>query len=172
MPKFYKFIYVTIHILPRVWQIFSIISLFWVVNFHVFKIIFEIYFGLMIALQYWFDICHTSPWISHRCTCVPCLLNLPLEPPSHLPPLPTPIVCYRALVWVPCVIQQIPVDRLFSVGSVCFHVAVSMHPTFSFLLPHAGPHRVHKSVLCVCVSTDPLQIAFISTVFLGSIYVH
>jgi len=31
----------------------------------------------MIALQYWFDFCHTSTWISHRCTYVPSLLNLP-----------------------------------------------------------------------------------------------
>ena len=37
---------------------------------------------------------------------------LPLEPPSHLPPHPTPLGCYRALVWVPWNIQQIPTGYL------------------------------------------------------------
>ena len=45
-----------------------------------------------------------------------------------------------------------------------------MHPTVSFLLPHAGPHHVRKSVLCVSIA--PLQIVFISTVFLDSIYLR
>ena len=53
-----------------------------------------------IALQYWFRFCHVSMWINHRCTCVPSLLN----PPSHLPLFPTPLGCYRALVWFPWVI--------------------------------------------------------------------
>ena len=35
----------------------------------------------MIGLQYWFDFCHISTWISYRCTYVPSLLNLP--PTSH-----------------------------------------------------------------------------------------
>ena len=39
--------------------------------------------------------------------------SLPLEPPSHLPPLPTPLDCYRALIWVPWVIQRIPTGYLF-----------------------------------------------------------
>ena len=40
----------------------------------------------IIALQYWFHFCHTSTWISHRCTYGPSLLHLP--PTSHcLPPL-------------------------------------------------------------------------------------
>ena len=42
--------------------------------FYFLKIIFN---WRMIALQYWFDFCHTSTWISHRCTYVPSLLNLP-----------------------------------------------------------------------------------------------
>ena len=61
--------------------------------FYFLKIIFN---WRMIALQYWFDFCHTSTWISHRYTYVP----------SHLPPFPTPLGCYRAPVWVPWVIQQ------------------------------------------------------------------
>ena len=28
-------------------------------------------FYLMICLQYWFDFCHTSVWINHRCTYIP-----------------------------------------------------------------------------------------------------
>ena len=39
---------------------------------------------LMTGLQYWFDFCHTSAKINHRCTYVPCF-----EFPSHLPPIPT-----------------------------------------------------------------------------------
>ena len=35
---------------------------------------------------------------------------------------------------------------------VCFHAALSIHPTLSF------PHCVHKSVLYVCISTAALQI--------------
>ena len=31
----------------------------------------------IIALPYCAGFCHTSAWISHRCTCVPSLLNLP-----------------------------------------------------------------------------------------------
>ena len=57
------------------------------------------------ASQYWVGLCHTSTWVSHRQTCVPSLFNLP--------PPPTPGGCYRALVWVPWVIQQIPTAYLF-----------------------------------------------------------
>ena len=38
---------------------------------------------------------------------------LPLEPPSHLPPHPTPLGCYRALVWDPWVIREIPIGYIF-----------------------------------------------------------
>ena len=37
--------------------------------------------------------CHTSTWISHRCTCVP-----HPEPPTHLPTHPIPLGCPRAPV--------------------------------------------------------------------------
>ena len=38
------------------------------------------------TLQYYIGFCHTSTWISHRCTYVPSLVNLP--PTSHsIPPL-------------------------------------------------------------------------------------
>jgi len=60
-----------------------------------FYIIIFIFNWLMIALQYWFDFCHTSTWISHICTYVPSPLNLPA----------TPLGCYQARVWAPCVKQ-------------------------------------------------------------------
>ena len=40
---------------------------------------------------------------------------LPFEPPSHLPPHPTPLGWYRAPVWVSWAIQQIPVGYLFCI---------------------------------------------------------
>ena len=43
---------------------------------YIYIYIFFFFNWLMIALQYWFDFCHTSTWISHRCTYVPSLLNL------------------------------------------------------------------------------------------------
>ena len=38
---------------------------------------------------------------------------LPLEPPSHPYPCPTPLDYHRALSWAPCAIQQIPTSYLF-----------------------------------------------------------
>ena len=65
----------------------------------------------IVALQYCVGFCHTSTWISPQVYICP----LPLEPPSHLPPCPTPLGCHRALGWAPCVTQQIPTGCL--VGS-------------------------------------------------------
>ena len=48
----------------------------------------------IIVLQYCVGFCQTSTWISHRCTYVP----LPLEPPSHFPPHPTPLSCNRGFL--------------------------------------------------------------------------
>ena len=53
----------------------------------------------LIALQNCVSFCQTSTCISHRYTYVPSILN-------HLPPYPTPLSCYRALIWVPWVIQH------------------------------------------------------------------
>ena len=38
---------------------------------------------------------------------------VPLEPPFHLPPHPTPLGCHRALIWVPRIIQEFPPGWLF-----------------------------------------------------------
>ena len=41
------------------------------------------------------------------------LCPLPLESYSHFPPLPTPLGCYRAPLWVSWLIWQIPTGYLF-----------------------------------------------------------
>ena len=98
----------------------------------------------IISLQNGVGFCQTSTWISHRYTYVPSFLNIP----------PTPLGCYRSQVWVPWVIQQIPIGCLISYGNISFHVTFSLHPTLSFL---PNP-RVHMSALYVSVSIAALQI--------------
>ena len=87
----------------------------------------------IIALQN-FVFCQTSTWISHRYTYVPSFLNLP--------PHPTPLGWYRAPVWIPWDIQQIPIACLFYIRYCKFPCDSlrTCHP----LLP--SPH-VHKSDL-------------------------
>ena len=77
----------------------------------------------------------TSAWISHRYTFVPSLLNLP--------PHPTPLGCHRAPVWVPWIIQQIPIGSLFYIWQ-CMFPCYSRHASHPLLPP---PPCVHKSVL-------------------------
>ena len=69
------------------------------------------------------------------------------EPPSHLSPHPTPLGWYRAPIWVPQDIQQIPVGCLFYTWW-CKFPCYSLHTSHP-LLPS---HCVHKSVLSVCFS--------------------
>ena len=52
---------------------------------YLFILLYLFIFNGLIALQYWFDFCHTSIWISYRCTYVSSLLKLP--PTSHPFPL-------------------------------------------------------------------------------------
>ena len=55
-------------------------------------------------------------WFLPNISANPCwiyIYPLPFEAPSHLPPHLTPLGCYRALVWVTCLIQQIPTGYLF-----------------------------------------------------------
>ena len=63
----------------------------------------------IVALQYCVGFYQTSTWISHRFTYVPSHLNIS----SHLPPHPTPLGCDHAPVWIPWVIQQIPIGYPF-----------------------------------------------------------
>ena len=72
-----------------------------------------------------------QPWVG---TC-----PLPVKPPSHLPPHPTPLGVTEHQVWAPCVIRQISTGHLLYTWSrVCLHAALSMCPTLSF------PHCVHN----------------------------
>ena len=66
------------------------------------------------------------------------------EPPSVLPPHPSPLGWYRALVWVSWAMQQIPIGYLFYMWKCKFprYSCPTSHP----LLPSP---RVHKSVLYV-----------------------
>ena len=66
-------------------------------EFFFFKTLF-IFNWRIIALQCCVGFCLTSAWISHRCTYVPLLLNLP----------PAPLGFHRTPGWAPCVRQQIP----------------------------------------------------------------
>ena len=100
-----------------------------------------------IALQNFAVFCQTSTWISHRCP-------LPVEPPSYLPPHPTPLGWSRAPVWVSWDIQQIPFGYLFTYGNVSFHVTLPIHLTLSFPLP------MSVSLFSLSVSLSCLLIHF------------
>ena len=123
----------------------------------------------MITLQCCIGFCHTSTWISHRYTHVLSLLNLPLTYPPQLPPHPTPLGCHRALSWVPCIVQQLPISYLFYTWwYIYFNAIFSVRPTHSF--PHKERETVHKSVLYV--SVPPLQIGSSVPILLDSICVN
>ena len=53
----------------------------------------------------------------------------------HLFPPPTPLDCHRAPIWIPWVIQQVPLAICFTYGIVSFHVTLSIYLTPS--LPHS-----------------------------------
>ena len=74
-------------------------------------------------------------------------IDMPLPSWTSLPPHPTPLGCYRALVWVPRVIEQIPTGYLFTRGGV--HVSMLLSPLVSL-----SPSLlcVHKSGLSMSVS--------------------
>ena len=55
-------------------------------------------------------------------------------------------------VWVPCILQQLPMAVYFTYGHARVSAALSNHPALSF------PYCVHKSVLYVCLSFAALQI--------------
>ena len=47
---------------------------------------------------------------------------LPLKPSSYLSPYPTLLDCYRAPVWIPWVMQQIPIGYLFYISAKIFRI--------------------------------------------------
>ena len=106
---------------------------------------FKIFNCRIIALQYFVGFCCASTWISHRYTYVPSLLNLP--PTSH--PIPTLFIVTEFLIWPPCILRQISTGSLFL--RYMFPCFLSICPTLVF------PCCVHKSFLCVCISTVALQ---------------
>ena len=55
---------------------------------------------------------------------------LTLEPPSQLLLHPTPLGPHRALGWTPCVMQHLPISRLFYICR-CFNATLSIGPTLS-----------------------------------------
>ena len=81
-----------------------------------------------------------QPWVHPRL--------LSLEPPSHLPPHLIPLGCYQAPVWVPWVIQQVPIGYLFYIW-LCMFPCYSFHTSHLLLPPLL--RCVRKSVLYVCV---------------------
>ena len=155
----------------------------WSIIFSFFIFIFN---WLMIALQYWFDFCHTSTWINHRYIC-----PHPLESPSHLLPIHTPLGYYRAPVWVPWVKQQIPTYVNYIINTIYLHKLFTYLQYVSYLqryllkwvymLPRYSLHSSHPvpplpgpctSVCSLCLHLHCCPISrFFSTIFLDSIYV-
>ena len=68
-------------------------------------------------------------------------ISLPPPTPSH------PSRLSQRLFALPAWHCKSPVATYFTFGNVCFRATLSMRPSISF------PHWVHKSVLCVCLST-------------------
>ena len=107
-----------------------------------------IYFNWRIsALQYWFNLFHTSTWISHRCAYM-CSHSWPSLPPPTL-------FCPSWLLQSPWVTQEITTGYPFHIWwCICLHAPLySFHP----LLPPPSPACVHKALLYVCISTAALQ---------------
>ena len=111
-----------------------------------------IYFNWrIIALQCCYGFCHISTWIGQGCTCPP-----HLEPPSQLPPYPSPLGCYRAPA-LGTLLQYIELSLViyFTYGNVyicqCYSLKLS-HP----ILP-LNP----KSVLYICVSFAALYLGLL-----------
>ena len=90
----------------------------------------------------------------------PILLNHP--PTSH--PIPLPLDCHRAPFELPASYSKFPLRIYFTCSNVYVYTILSICPTLSF------PNCVHKSVLCVSVSSCPAD-SFTNTIFLDSMAV-
>ena len=60
---------------------------------------------------------------------------LPFEPPSHLPPQPTPVGDTEPLLEFPEPYSKFLLAIYFTDGNVSFHVTLSIHLTLSSPLP-------------------------------------
>ena len=90
-----------------------------------------------IALQCFVGFCHTTMWISHKYTYVPCLLNLL----PHTSPHPTALGSHRAHGWPSCVIQQLLISYLFYIWyCICLNATLS-------ICPHSFPPRLQNLFL-------------------------
>ena len=102
-----------------------------------------IYFNWrLITLQYSSGFCHTLPWISHGCTCVPYS-----EPLSHLPVYPIHLV-HPSAMSLSTLSHASNLDwrSVSHMINTCFNAILANHPTLAF------SHRVQKTVLYICVS--------------------
>ena len=109
-------------------------------------------------MLFWF--CHTAKYISHRCTYIPSVFNLPstLHPPK--------VVTEHQVELPVLYIQELPTSYLLYLWwCVCLNVNLSVCPTLSF------PCCVHKSVIYVCVYIHALQIG-LSVSFFSSTHTH
>jgi len=71
---------------------------------------------------------------------------LPFEPPSHLPPQPTPLGWYRAPVWVSWDIQQIPIGYFRPFWGFPQYVIISSKSLMSI-----SESKLHTSVIIYSV---------------------
>ena len=96
----------------------------------------------------WYNVVTVSALYLHE-SAIGIRMPLPLEPPSNLPPHPTPLGCHRAPAlgslhhtanfhWL-SLLHLV----MFMFQCICFNATLSNHPTLSF------PHCDHKSVLYV-----------------------
>ena len=100
----------------------------------------------IIASKYCVGFCHTSTWISHRCTYVPSLLNLP--PTS----LPTPLGFHSTEFELLASYRKFPLAIYFTYS---FNATRSVHATLSFLLL-----SLFKFSFAVCTTSYPCWFFF------------
>ena len=133
--------------------------LFKLINFY---FIFNFYWKI-IGLQYCAGFCHTSTWVSHRYTYVPCILNLP---PISSPPHPTSVGFHRAVGWAPCVTQQIPLAICFTYDNAYVSMLLSQ-----FIPPIPPVLCPRVCSLCLRLHCCPAN-GFIRTIFLDAIHMR
>ena len=91
------------------------------------------------TILYWF--CHTLTWIHHECTCVP-----RPEPPSHLPPHPTPLGHPSAPALSTLIMHQACTGTLFH--KCILHVSMP----FSHIIPPSPSLTESKRLFYTSVS--------------------